>query len=80
MEKIQRQFGADIGVWLRTAVAEEGYTRGSLAHSICEFADWLAQREGGALPRLSARPALAADQGLPLPASRPAPNNASELV
>ena len=40
MEKLQRRFGAGIGVWLRTAVAEEGRTRGSLAQDLCEAADW----------------------------------------
>ncbi len=34
MEKLQRRFGADIGVWFRTAVAEEGCTRGSLARGL----------------------------------------------
>ena len=40
MEKLQRRFGAGIGIWLRTAVAEEGRTRGSLARGLCEVADW----------------------------------------
>ena len=38
MEKIQRRFGAGIAAWLRTAVAEEGCTRGSSARGHCEFA------------------------------------------
>ena len=40
MEKLQRRFGAGIGVWFREAVAEEGRTRGSLARGLCEVADW----------------------------------------
>ena len=75
MEKIQRRFGASIGVWLRKAVTEEGCTRSSLARGLCEFADW--RNASGKLCLASARralPALAADLGVRLPAARPAPS------
>ncbi len=75
MEKLQRRFGAGIGVWLRTAVAEEGRTRGSLARGLCEVADW--RNAKGKLCLASARralPALAADLGVRLPAARPVPS------
>ena len=58
IEKLQRRFGADIAAWFRTAVAEEGRMRGSLARGLCEFADWrnakgylcLASARGGVHP------------------------------
>ena len=37
IEKLQRRFGVGIGVWFRTAAAEEGCARGSLARGLCEF-------------------------------------------
>ena len=58
MEKIQRLFGAGIGMWLRRAVAEEGYTRGSLARGLCKFVDW--RNTKGDLCLASARRALPA--------------------
>ena len=75
MEKIQRRFGAGIGAWLRSAVAEAGCTRSSLARGLCEFADW--RNAKGDFCLASARhalPALAADLGVRLPAARPAPS------
>ena len=74
MEKIQRRFGADIGAWLRKAVAEEGRSRGSLARGLCEVADW--RNAKGKLCLGSARralPDLAADLGVELPEAREAP-------
>ena len=79
MEKIQRRFGAGIGVWFREAVAEDGCTRGSLARGLCEVADW--RNAKGEFCLASARralPALAADLGVHLPAlhvpSEPVPD------
>ena len=40
MEKVQRRFGADIGVWHLKAVAAESCSQTSLASGICEVADW----------------------------------------
>ena len=74
MEKVQRRFGAGIGVWLRQAAAEEGCTRGSLARGLCEAADW--RNAKGELCLASARralPALAADLGVGLPEPGRAP-------
>ena len=77
MEKMQRRFGAGIGVWLRRATSAVGCTRGSLACGFCEFADWCNAK--GNLRLASARrtlPALVADLGVRLPASRSAPPSA----
>lgn len=62
MEKLQRRFGADIGAWLRKAVAEEGCTRGSLACGLCKAADW--RNATGKLCLASARSALPAFGGV----------------
>ena len=80
MEKLQRRFGAGIGVWFRAAVAEEGRTRGSLARGLCEVADW--RNAKGEFCLASARralPGLAADLGVRLPEARPAPLSARRV-
>ena len=80
MEKLQRRFGAGIGVWFREAVAEEGRTRGSLARGLCEVADW--RNAKGEFCLASARrvlPGLAADLGVRLPDARPAPLSARRV-
>ena len=67
MEKLQRRFGAGIGVWFREAASEEGRTRGSLARGLCEVADW--RNAKGEFCLASARralPGLAADLGVRL--------------
>ena len=70
MEKLQRRFGAGIGVWFREAASEEGRTRGSLARGLCEVADW--RNAKGEF-------CLAADLGVRLPDARPAPLSARRV-
>ena len=80
MEKLQRRFGAGIGVWFREAASEEGRTRGSLARGLCEVADW--RNAKGEFCLASARralPGLAADLGVRLPAARAAPASARRV-
>ena len=80
MEKLQRRFGAGIGVWFREAAAEEGRTRGSLARGLCEVADW--RNAKGEFCLASARralPGLAADLGVRLPEARKAPASARRV-
>ena len=80
MEKLQRRFGAGIGVWFREAASEEGRTRGSLARGLCEVADW--RNAKGEFCLASARralPRLASDLGVRLPAVRKAPLSARRV-
>lgn len=52
MEKVERRFSADIGVWHSKAVAAENCSQTSLASGICEVADWCNGK--GFLPYLGA--------------------------